>query len=43
MSATEMLLGIGIGVGCMLTVLATIPPAIRAAKMPPAVALRTEL
>ncbi|HUV04416.1 MAG TPA: FtsX-like permease family protein [Armatimonadota bacterium] len=36
-------LGIGIGTGMVLTVIATIPPAIRAAKMPPAMALRTEI
>jgi len=36
-------LGIGVGVGMLLTVIATIPPAIRAAKMPPAMALRTEI
>jgi len=37
------MLGIGVGVGMLLTVIATIPPAIRAAKMPPAMALRTEI
>jgi len=36
-------LGIGVGIGMLLTVIATIPPAIRAAKMPPAMALRTEI
>jgi len=36
-------LGIGVGVGMLLTVIATIPPAIRAARMPPAMALRTEI
>ena len=36
-------LGIGMGVGVLLTVIATIPPAVRASKMPPAMALRTEI
>lgn len=36
-------LGIAMGIGGLLTVIATIPPAIRAAKMPPAMALRTEI
>jgi len=36
-------LGIAMSVGVLLTVIATIPPAIRAAKMPPAMALRTEI
>lgn len=36
-------LGIGLVVGVFLTVVATIPPAIRAAKMPPVMALRTEV
>lgn len=35
--------GIGTAVGSVLTVIATIPPAIRAAKMPPAMALRTSI
>jgi|SRR5579871_4971178 len=37
----EMLLSTGIGIG--ITLLAAIPPARRAAQMPPAVALRTEI
>ncbi|MEN6371915.1 MAG: FtsX-like permease family protein [Armatimonadota bacterium] len=37
------LFGIGIAAGCLVTVIATIAPAIRAAKMPPAAALRTEV
>lgn len=36
-------LGKAMLVGMVLTVIATIPPAIRAAKMPPAMALRTEI
>lgn len=36
-------LGMAMGIGALLTVVATIPPAIRAAKMPPAMALRTEI
>jgi len=36
-------LGKAMTIGIVLTVTATIPPAIRAAKMPPAVALRTEI
>ncbi len=36
-------LGIAMGVGTLLTVIATVPPAIRAAKMPPAIALRVEI
>ncbi len=30
-------------IGCVLTIIATIPPAMRAAKMPPAMAIRTEI
>lgn len=37
------LFGIGIAVGCLVTMIATIFPAIRAARMPPAAALRTEV
>jgi ABC-type antimicrobial peptide transport system permease subunit len=33
----------GIGVGCLVTVIAAIAPAVRAAQMPPAAALRTEV
>lgn len=36
-------LGIVMAIGAVLTMIATIPPAIRAAKMPPAMALRTEI
>lgn len=36
-------LGIGMVVGVFLTVIATIPPAMRASKMPPAMALRTDI
>lgn len=36
-------LGIVMVIGAVLTMIATIPPAIRAAKMPPAMALRTEI
>lgn len=36
-------LGKSMLIGVILTVIATIPPAIRAAKMPPAMALRTEI
>lgn len=36
-------LGISMLVGVLLTVIATIPPAIKAAQMPPAMALRTEV
>lgn len=36
-------LGLSMLVGGLLTVIATIPPAIRAAKMPPAIALRVEI
>jgi ABC-type antimicrobial peptide transport system permease subunit len=36
-------LGTAMLIGATLTVIATIPPAIRAAKMPPAMALRTEV
>jgi predicted lysophospholipase L1 biosynthesis ABC-type transport system permease subunit len=36
-------LGIAMAVGTTLTVVATIPPAIRASRMPPAMALRTEI
>lgn len=36
-------LGTAMSIGVLLTVIATIPPAIRAAKMPPAMALRTEV
>lgn len=36
-------LGKAMAIGTFLTVVATIPPAIRAAKMPPAMALRTEI
>lgn len=36
-------LGIAMLIGVTLTVIATIPPAIRAAKMPPAMAIRTEI
>lgn len=36
-------LGIAMAVGGILTTVATVPPAIRAAKMPPAVALRMEI
>jgi len=37
------LLGIGIAAGCLVTVIAMIFPAIKAAQMPPAAALRTEV
>ena len=36
-------LGIAMAIGCTLTVVATIPPAVRASKMPPAMALRVEI
>lgn len=36
-------LGLGMVIGMGLTVVATIPPAMRASKMPPAMALRTEI
>lgn len=36
-------LGIAMGIGALLTVIATIAPAIRAAQMPPAMALRVEI
>lgn len=36
-------LGLGMVVGVFLTVIATIPPAMRASKMPPAMALRTDI
>lgn len=37
------MLSIGIAAGCLVTVIATIAPAIRAAQMPPAAALRTDV
>lgn len=40
--APKMLL-IALGVGTFLTIIATIPPAIRAARMPPAIALRSDI
>lgn len=44
-SMTQVLgmLGWGMGLGTFLTVIATIPPAIKASKMPPAMAIRTEI
>lgn len=36
-------LGLAMGIGAFLTIVATIPPAIRAAQMPPAMAMRTEV
>jgi putative ABC transport system permease protein len=40
--APKMLL-MALGVGTLLTIIATIPPAIRAARMPPAIALRSDI
>ena len=40
---TLRMLGISLGAGCLLTTIATIAPAIRAAQMPPAAALRVEI
>ena len=37
------LFGIGASVGCLVTIIATIAPAARAAKLPPAAALRMEV
>ena len=37
------ILGLAMLIGMSLTIVATIPPAIKAAKMPPAMALRTEI
>jgi ABC-type lipoprotein release transport system permease subunit len=37
------ILGIALGVGTLLTTIATIAPAIKAAQMPPAAALRVEI
>jgi len=44
-SAMEVLrmLGLAVGVGSFLTMIATIAPAVRAAQMPPAAALRVEI
>lgn len=43
LAETARTLGIAIGVGSALTMIATIAPAIRAAEMPPAAALRVEI
>jgi len=41
--AVPKMLGVAVGVGTLLTIVATIPPAIRAARMPPAIALRSDI